>query len=89
MAGRLERALDLSEEQAAGVRAVLERRQPRVRAIWGEARASLLAQVDSVLLEFSAVLTPEQQDRVVRLLRARGIRVERAEDRAQPRRQVD
>jgi Spy/CpxP family protein refolding chaperone len=67
--------LNLSDDQTAKVRVLLERRQPRVIEVWVDARTALRAQVDSALADFTTVLTPEQQDRLVRLLRARGVEV--------------
>ena len=73
MVRRMQRGLDLSEQQTAQVREILERRQPRVREIWSDARTGLLAQVDTAMQELGGVLTPAQQERLERALRARGI----------------
>ncbi len=77
LVGRMRRLLDLDEEQAAQVREMLARRQPQIAAAWTQARTALLAQVDSALGDFSAVLTPEQQERLARALTARGIETRR------------
>lgn len=58
---RMQRNLDLDEGQAARVRAVLDRRQPQMRATWTAGRAALLAQLDTTVSELAAILTPEQR----------------------------
>lgn len=73
LVARLRRRLDLDDAQAARVQAVLERRQPELRATWTMVRGTLAAQLDTTLAEVGAVLTPAQRLEFEELLRGRRV----------------
>lgn len=74
---RLVRALDLTEEQVAGIRAAMERQQADAQEVWDDVLPVLAAQRDSLNAELQRILTPEQYARFERYLsddRERGLR---------------
>lgn len=72
LVARMQRTLRLDDAQVAKVRAVLERRQPQMRATWTSARGALLAQLDTTMSELAEILTPEQRRELLSRLQARG-----------------
>ena len=58
------RQLDLTEEQRSETRAIMERYRPSVDAIMAEMGPRFRAVMDSAHDEISAVLTPEQRERL-------------------------
>ncbi len=63
IAARLEKVLDLNEEQAAEVESIVGRHQKELIAIGVEVRPRVRAQFGQMKREIEAVLTPEQAER--------------------------
>lgn len=60
---RLDRRLDLTEEQRAQVEAIVKRRHARIDAIWNAARPQVRAEIELTNEEIARVLTAEQRAR--------------------------
>lgn len=69
LAHRLDRQLDLTEEQEAQVRAILERRKQKIFAEWDGLQARLHREIEEAHREISEILTPEQRARFDRMRR--------------------
>lgn len=63
MARRLDRHLDLTDEQRAKVERILARRHDRMNALWTSIRPQLRREIDSTNDEIAGILTPEQRER--------------------------
>lgn len=61
--GRLREMLDLSDEQARQIQAILARREKALLALRSEMRPRVNAQLEQTRQEIAAVLTPEQAAR--------------------------
>jgi Spy/CpxP family protein refolding chaperone len=87
LAHRLDRQLDLTPEQEAQVRAILERRKQKVFAEWDGLHGRLHREIEDAHREIAEILTPEQRakfDRMQWRWRKRGAR-ERVSERARER----
>ena len=74
MTERMGKHLDLTDEQAAAVRAILEEGQEELLAIRDEVEPRVTAQLDKMQADIESVLTPEQVERFrnrIDLLKAR------------------
>lgn len=67
---RLVRALDLTDEQVAEIREVMEQHQSDAQEVWEDVLPVLAAQRDSLNAELERILAPEQYERFTRYLRA-------------------
>lgn len=63
MARRLDRHLDLTDDQRAKVERILERRHERMNGLWAAIRPQLRQEIDAANAEIAGVLTPEQRQR--------------------------
>ena len=63
MAERLDRRLDLTDEQEKKIEAIIARRHERMEQIWGSVHPRVRAEIDATNNEIAAVLTPEQRVR--------------------------
>jgi len=61
MAARLDRHLDLTDEQRAKIEAILERRHQRINTLWAGVRPKVRAEVDQTNAEIEQILTAEQR----------------------------
>lgn len=74
---RLDRELDLTEQQKRQVKEILERREHSVERLWTGMQPLVRQEIDRANLEIERVLTPEQRPRYRKLVdrwraRARG-----------------
>ena len=83
---RLAGALDLTEDQIAGIRDAMERYQADAQRVWDDVLPVLSAQRDSLDAEFERILTPEQLRRFSWFLDADHERGLRYRDRGRGRR---
>jgi Spy/CpxP family protein refolding chaperone len=58
---RLDRQLDLTDEQRTKIEAILDRRHERIRAIMEQTHPRVRAEVEQTNAEIEAILTPEQR----------------------------
>lgn len=63
MAARLDRHLDLTDEQRTQIEAILERRHSRINSLWSEVRPHVRREIEQTNQEIARVLTPEQRAR--------------------------
>ena len=61
MVERLDRRLDLSDEQEKKIEAIIQRRHERMNAIWSESRPRVRAEIEAANAEIAQVLSPEQR----------------------------
>lgn len=61
LVNRLDRRLDLTDEQRARVEEILERHHARIREIQEASRPRVRAEIESANAEISRILTPEQR----------------------------
>lgn len=67
---RLAEELGLTEDQTAGIREAFDRHQRDAQQVWDDILPVLSGQRDSLEAEIERILTPEQQQRFMRYLRA-------------------
>lgn len=67
MAQRLDRHLDLSDEQRAKIEEILDRRHERMNSIWASVRPRVRAEVEQTNAEIESVLTPEQRAKFAKM----------------------
>lgn len=58
---RLDRRLDLTDQQRAQIERILERRHARIDALWSGIRPRVRAEIQQTNEEIARVLTPEQR----------------------------
>lgn len=63
MAQRLDRHLDLTDDQRARVEKILEQRHERINSLWAGVRPKVRAEVEQANAEIERVLTPEQREK--------------------------
>ena len=61
MVERLDRRLDLTDDQEKKVEAIIARRHPRMEQIWASAHPRIEAEIAATNNEISSILTPEQR----------------------------
>jgi Spy/CpxP family protein refolding chaperone len=66
---RLSRALDLTDEQDARIREILEARRANSARVLEEIQPRLQAELDSIRIEIRAILTPAQAERFDEFMR--------------------
>ena len=76
--------VDMEPDQRAAIRAIMEQRSERMRAVWREVEPRLDAITDSTRTEIMSVLTPEQQAEYERRLKERRERRREWERRNEP-----
>ena len=67
MLGRLDRHLDLTDDQEKKVGEILRRRHERMVGIWDSVRPQVRTEVDATNAEIETVLTPEQREKFQKL----------------------
>lgn len=63
MVERLDRRLDLTDEQEKKIEAIIARRHARMEQLWGSVHPRVRAEIDATNKEIATVLTPEQRAR--------------------------
>lgn len=63
MLHRLDRQLDLTDQQEAEIRKILERRHERLNAQWEAMRPRINAEIQQTNAEIERLLTPEQREK--------------------------
>jgi Spy/CpxP family protein refolding chaperone len=63
MAGRLDRHLDLTDEQRRKIEEILERRHGAMDRLWAEMHPRMRVEIDATNAEIERVLTPEQREK--------------------------
>ena len=63
IAGRLERELNLTDQQRAEVDRILSTRQVRTEEVWKSVRPAVRAEIERTDAEIEALLTPQQRER--------------------------
>ena len=61
LVSRLDRRLDLTDDQEKKIEAIIARRHERMNAIWAQARPRVHAEIEATNNEIAQVLTPEQR----------------------------
>ena len=61
LAERLDRRLDLSDEQEKKIEEIIARRHARMNAIWESARPRIHDEIEATNTEIASILTPEQR----------------------------
>ena len=61
LAERLDRRLDLTDEQEKKIEEVIARRHARMNAIWESARPRIHDEIEATNNEIASILTPEQR----------------------------
>lgn len=61
MAERLDRRLDLTDEQEKKVKEIIARRHARMDQVWGSVHPRVRAEIDATNDEIAKILTPEQR----------------------------
>ena len=61
MVERLDRRLDLSDEQEKKIEAIIARRHERMEQIWSSAHPRIEAEIEATNKEISSILTPDQR----------------------------
>ena len=67
MVNRLDRRLDLTDEQRAQVEQIIRRHHTRIDGMWDGMRPRMRAEIDQANAEISRILTPEQRVKFERL----------------------
>jgi Spy/CpxP family protein refolding chaperone len=63
MVNRLDRHLDLTDEQHEKIAAIIERHHERINSMWKEVRPQVEKELDQANAEIEKVLTPEQREK--------------------------
>jgi periplasmic protein CpxP/Spy len=61
MVERLDRRLDLTDEQEKKIEEIIARRHARIEQVWGSVRPRVRAEIDATNDEIAKILTPEQR----------------------------
>lgn len=73
MVERLDRRLDLTDDQRTRIEQILRHRHARINAMWSDVRPRVRGEVEATNTEIDAVLTPEQRERFAEMkMRMRG-----------------
>lgn len=67
MARRLDRHLDLTDEQREKIEAILDRRHKRINDLWAGMRPRVHAEIDQTNAEIEKILTPEQRAKFAKM----------------------
>ena len=63
MVQRLDRHLDLTDEQRAKIMVIVEKRHQRINSMWQEIRPRVDAEITETNAEIEKILTPEQREK--------------------------
>jgi hypothetical protein len=61
LVNRLDRRLDLTDDQKKKIEAIIARRHARMNQIWDSARPRIEAEIEATNNEIASILTPEQR----------------------------
>ena len=63
MVNRLDRHLDLTDEQRAKITAIMEKRHQRINSLWQQVRPRVDQEIAATNAEIEKILTPEQREK--------------------------
>jgi hypothetical protein len=73
----LERAIGPNQEQKKLVKEILQKHEKEISALRKDLRDGMLSSIESLQKELASVLTPEQKERLEKMMRKRGPRMRR------------
>ena len=77
MINRLDRHLDLSDQQRSEIQTILERRHEKIEKVWAGIQPTVRSEIDQANAEIERLLTPEQRQKFQRLRMRLGPRMHR------------